>query len=96
MDVFNFLMTMLRYLQRVRTMQRMTYDLTASTKPFAWRALYGHTKAARILMGSNYPWTSPAAFARQQAALRAFEELDLPQIESIERGNSLKLFPRFA
>jgi hypothetical protein len=87
---------MIRYLQRVRTMQRMNYDLTASTDPFAWRALYGHTKPTRILMGSNYPWTSPAAFARQRAELRAFEELDLPQIESIERGNSLKLFPRFA
>jgi predicted TIM-barrel fold metal-dependent hydrolase len=97
MDVFgSFLKTMIRYLQRVRTMQRMNYDLTASTDPFAWRALYGHTKPTRILMGSNYPWTSPAAFARQRAELRAFEELDLPQIESIERGNSLKLFPRFA
>ena len=97
MDVFgSFLMTMIRYLQRVRVMQRMNYDLTASTDPFAWRALYGHAKPTRILMGSNYPWTSPAAFTRQQAALRAFEELDLPQIESIERGNSLKLFPRFA
>lgn len=96
MDVFgNFLKTMVRYLQRVRTMQRMSYDLTATTDPYAWRALYGHTKPTRILMGSNYPWTSPAAFARQQAALRDFEELDLPQLESIERGNALKLFPRF-
>ena len=97
MDVFgNFLMTMIRYLKRTRTMQRMNYDLTASTDPYAWRALYGHTKPTRILMGSNYPWTSPAAFTRQQAELRAFEDLDLPQIESIERGNSLKMFPRFA
>jgi predicted TIM-barrel fold metal-dependent hydrolase len=97
MDVFgSFLKTMFRYLQRARTMQRMNYDLTASTDPFAWRALYGHTKPTRILMGSNYPWTSPAAFARQQAELRTYEGLDLPQIESIERGNSLKLFPQFA
>jgi predicted TIM-barrel fold metal-dependent hydrolase len=97
MDVIgSFLETMIRFYQRVRTMQRMSYDLCASTDPFAWRALYGHAKPARILMGSNYPWTSPAAFARQQAQLRSFEELDPPQIESIERGNSLKLFPRFA
>jgi predicted TIM-barrel fold metal-dependent hydrolase len=97
MDVFgSLLMTMVRYLQRVRTMQRMNYDLTASTDPYAWQALYGHTKPARILMGSNYPWTPPAAFARQQAELRTFEDLDLLQIESIERGNALKLFPRFA
>jgi predicted TIM-barrel fold metal-dependent hydrolase len=96
MDVFaSFLMTMIRYLQRVRTMRRMNYDLTASTDPFAWRALYGHTKATRILMGSNYPWTAPAAFARQRAQLRASEGLDLRRIESIERGNSLRLFPRF-
>jgi hypothetical protein len=45
-------------------------------------------------MGSNYPWTSPAAFAGQQSELRAFPNLDLPQIKSIERGNALKLFPR--
>jgi predicted TIM-barrel fold metal-dependent hydrolase len=97
MDVFgNLLMTMVRYLKRARTMQRMNYDLTAATDPFAWQALYGHTKPTRILMGSNFPWSSPAAFARQQAELRATEDLDPPQLESIERGNSLKLFPRFA
>lgn len=97
MDVFgSFLMTMIRYLQRARTMQRMNYDLTGSTDPYAWRALYGHTKPTRILMGSNYPWTSPATFARQQEGLRSHEDLDEPKIESIERGNSLKLFPRFA
>ncbi len=97
MDVFgNFLKTMLRYLQRARVMQRMNYDLTASTDPYAWRALLGQTKPTRILMGSNYPWTSPAAFARQRAELRAFEELDEPKIQSIERSNSLKLFRRFA
>lgn len=97
MDVFgSFLMTMIRYLQRVRTMKRMNYDLTASTDPYAWRALSGHTKLTRILMGSNYPWTTPAAFEQQRMELRAFEDLDLPEIETIERGNSLKLFPRFA
>jgi predicted TIM-barrel fold metal-dependent hydrolase len=97
MDVSgNLLKTMIRYLKRARTMQRMNYDLTAATDPFAWRALSGHTKPTRILMGSNYPWTPPAAFARQQAELRAFEGLDRPGIESIERGNSLRLFPRFA
>jgi predicted TIM-barrel fold metal-dependent hydrolase len=97
MDVMgSFLKTMMRYFQRVRTMQRMNYDLTASTDPFAWRALYGHTKLTHILMGSNYPWTSPGAFARQQAELRAFEDLDRPGLDSIERGNSLKLLPRFA
>ena len=97
MDVFgSFLKTMIRYLQRARTMQRMRYDLTASTDPFAWRALSGHTKPTRILMGSNYPWTSPEAFARQQAELRALKNLAPPQIASIERGNSLELFPRLA
>lgn len=97
MDVFgNFLMTMIRYLKRVRSMRRMNYDLSASTDPFAWRALYGHTKPTRILTGSNFPWTSPVAFAQQQEALRSFAELDPPAIESIERKNSLKLFPRLA
>jgi hypothetical protein len=97
MDVFgSFLKTMIRYFQRARTMARMNYDLTASTDPYAWQALYGHTKPTRILMGSNYPWTSPAAFARQKAALRGYGEVDGAGAEAMERGNSLKLFPRFA
>jgi predicted TIM-barrel fold metal-dependent hydrolase len=97
MDVSgNLWKTMIRYLKRARTMQRVNYDLTASTDLLAWRALSGHTKPTRILMGSNYPWTSPTAFTRQRADLRAFAVLDRPQIESIERDNSLKLFPRFA
>jgi len=97
MDVFgSFLMTMLHYLIRARTVVRMNYDLTASTDPYAWQALYGQTVPSRILMGSNYPWTSPAAFARQQAELRACEALDPAGIACIERDNSLKLFPRFA
>ncbi|MFC1879607.1 amidohydrolase family protein [Chloroflexota bacterium] len=95
MDVFGSLIkTMGRYFLRARTMRRMNYDLAASTDPYAWRALYRHAKANRIMMGSNYPWTSPAAFARQQAELRAFEELDLESVAAIERGNSLKLLRR--
>ena len=96
MDVFgSFLKTMIRYLQRVRIMQRMNYDLTASTDPFALQALFGHTKPNRILLGSNFPWTSQEAFARQLLELRGVEELDPSIIESIERSNSLTLFPQF-
>jgi predicted TIM-barrel fold metal-dependent hydrolase len=97
MDVFgSILKTLLRYLQRVRTMRRMNYDLTASTDPYAWRALSEHTKPHRILTGSNFPWTSPAAFARQKAGLQAAGALDSLQLASIECGNARKLFARFA
>jgi predicted TIM-barrel fold metal-dependent hydrolase len=97
MDVFgNFLMTMVRYLQRARTMQRMNYDLTASTDAYAWEALNRHTKPTHLLMGSNFPWTSVAAFTRQGAELHALEGLDQSKIKFFERSNALKLFPRFA
>ncbi|MGD8518125.1 MAG: amidohydrolase family protein [Anaerolineae bacterium] len=97
MDVFgSFLKTMIHYLKRARTMRRMRYDLTATTDPYAWRALVGHTQPDRILMGSNYPWASAAAFARQQADWRACAQLDPAQMRSIERNNALQLFPRFA
>jgi predicted TIM-barrel fold metal-dependent hydrolase len=97
MDVLgSFVKTMIRYLQRARTMQRMNYDLAASTDPYAWRALHGHATPSRILMGSNYPWTSPETFSRERSELQSFAELDPSQITSIERGNSLKLFPRFS
>jgi predicted TIM-barrel fold metal-dependent hydrolase len=97
MDVFsNFLVTMVHFAKRMPTMQRMNYDLNATTDPYALRALIGHTKSTRILMGSNFPWTSVAEFTRQCAELRDFEGIDLSTLESIERSNSLKLFPRFA
>jgi predicted TIM-barrel fold metal-dependent hydrolase len=97
MDVFSsFLVTMVHFIKRMPTMQRMNYDLTATTDPYALRALIGHTKSTRILMGSNFPWTSIAEFKRQCADLRDFEGIDLSTLESIERSNSLKLFPRFA
>lgn len=97
MDVFsNFLVTMVHFFKRLPTMQRMNYDLTSTTDPYALRALFGHTKANRIFMGSNYPWTSIAEFTRQCEDLRSFEGMDLATLESIERNNSLKLFPRFA
>jgi hypothetical protein len=97
MDVFgNILKTMIHYLRRAWTMRRMRYDLTASTDPFAWRALVGQATPARILMGSNYPWTSPAAFARQRAELRRMEGLDRTGLAAIERGNAQALLARLA
>jgi predicted TIM-barrel fold metal-dependent hydrolase len=93
MDVMgSFLKTMISYFRRDRTMKKMNYDLTASTDPYAWQALNEHAKAKRILMGSNYPWTSPEAFARQQAELKSFDGLDPSKLKLIERDNSLKLF----
>jgi predicted TIM-barrel fold metal-dependent hydrolase len=97
MDVFgSFFKTMIHYLKRARTMRRMTYDLTAATDRFAWRALWDQAKPGRILMGSNYPWTPAGAFARQQALWRADDALDAPAIEAIERGNALNLLSRLA
>jgi predicted TIM-barrel fold metal-dependent hydrolase len=96
MDVFSsFLVTMFHFFKRLPTMQRMNYDLTATTDTYALRALIGHTKSTRIMMGSNFPWTSIPEFTRQCEELRAFEDIDLSMLESIERSNSLKLFPRF-
>lgn len=92
----NIFKIMLSYIKRVRTLRRMNYDLTASTDAFTWQAIRGHARPAHILMGSNYPWTPPGMYARQRMELRTFEGLDMPQIESIERRNALKLFPRFA
>jgi predicted TIM-barrel fold metal-dependent hydrolase len=97
MDVFgSFLKTMIRYLQRVRTMRRMSYDVCAATDRYAWRALWGHARPKRMLMGSNFPWTSPEAFGRQRAEVQAHEEMDMPTMQAIERGNALRLRPRWA
>lgn len=93
MDVLgSFLKTMISYLRRARTMRRMRYDLTAATDRYALQALIGHAKPARILMGSNFPWTPVGAFVRQQEALRTYSAFDLADIEAIEHGNAFKLF----
>ena len=93
MDVLgSFLKTMISYLRRARTMRRMRYDLTAATDRYTLQALTGHAKPARILMGSNFPWTPFPAFVRQQEALRTNGKLNLADIEAIERGNAFKLF----
>jgi aminocarboxymuconate-semialdehyde decarboxylase len=97
MDVAgSFLKIMYRFFQRVRTMRGMNYDLAASTDPIAWRALYGHAGSHRILMGSNYPWTTSRSFSRQIAELDSREDLERGEMEAIKWGNALKLFPRFA
>ena len=97
MDVFgNFLLTMKRFVKRVRTMKRMSYDITSATDDFALKALYGHAGSKRMLMGSNFPWSTTETFARQRKEIGALEELNQKQLGSIERNNSLRLFPRFA
>jgi hypothetical protein len=97
MDIFgNFLLTMRRFVKRIRAMRRMRYDVTATTDAIALGALCGHASAGQMLMGSNYPWSSREAFTRQQEELRAFEELNGRQTESVERNNSLVLFAGLA
>lgn len=97
MDVFeNFLNIMMRFFRRVRTMQRMSYDLCAATDPYAWVALQGHVKIPRILTGSNFPWTTAEAFSLRQADWRTIACLDQRQHQSIARGNALAMFPHLA
>ena len=96
MDVFGSLMkTMKRYFKRVRIMQRMNYDLAAATDPFAWRALTGHTRPTRILLGSNYPWTPASYIEKVNNKLCDFNGFNKQDLIAITHQNALKLFPRF-
>jgi predicted TIM-barrel fold metal-dependent hydrolase len=49
----------------------------------------------QVLFGSDYPWAPPGMMAQTIAGLAAFGFLP-HELQAIERGNALRLFPRFA
>jgi 6-methylsalicylate decarboxylase len=51
--------------------------------------------ADRVLFGSDYPWAPPGMMAQTVAGLAAFGFAP-EELAPIERGNALRLFPRFA
>jgi predicted TIM-barrel fold metal-dependent hydrolase len=49
----------------------------------------------QVLFGSDYPWAPPGMMAQTIAGLAAFG-FTSDELQAIERGNALRLFPRFA
>ena len=72
--------------------KKLYYDIANSTNPSAMPALMNLVPASQILFGSDTPYVPIAVTAS------GFDKMTLPDDVrlAINRGNALKLFPRFA
>ncbi|NML47182.1 amidohydrolase [Ramlibacter sp. G-1-2-2] len=83
-----------RYEDGVLQLQRFWFDTALSSSPYALAALLAFADPGRITFGSDWPY---APQERSAHFARLFEQygFDAKQREAIERGNALRLFPRF-
>lgn len=80
--------------QVLAQLRRFWYDTGISAGPSTLGALREVADPARVLFGSDWPYAPEAVTARTIEALAASELLkDKP---AVDRGNALKLFPRFS
>lgn len=76
-------------------MRRLYFDLALSTNRFAFAALRQLTEPANLLFGSDFPHAGEPTLKASISGL-CDVCIDTVEIEQIERGNALKLFPRLA
>jgi 6-methylsalicylate decarboxylase len=71
--------------------RKLHYDLVSVTAPGPMAAILALVPATQLTLGSDFP------FASAQATVAGLAALDLPAGDTyaIERGNALRLFPRF-
>jgi 6-methylsalicylate decarboxylase len=73
-------------------LRRLHYDVTTSTSRPALSALRELVPVSQMLFGTDFPYLPPAYTIKGLDAY-GFSEADLG---AINRGNALRLFPRFA
>jgi len=76
-------------------LQRLHYDVAQQASPEGLAPLMTLVSADQVLFGSDYPWAPPGMMAQTVAGLAAFG-FRPDELQAIERGNALRLFPRFA
>jgi len=74
------------------TVRRFWYDIAQSAHRVPLGAIISLVTTSQILFGTDFPYRTAV---EHSDGLRAFG-LDARDIEAIERGNALKLLPRFA
>jgi predicted TIM-barrel fold metal-dependent hydrolase len=75
------------------TLGRFFYDTAQSANPVALRALAGVVPPSQVLFGSDYPFRAVEECAQ---ALRETGVYGPADLQLVEGGNALRLFPRFA
>ena len=71
------------------------YELTATTEPEQIAALMATTRPDHCMMGFDFPFMKPDWYEPLQAKLEAYGFIP-DELESIMRGNALRLFPKVA
>ena len=79
----------------VHYLQNLYYDTALSTSEAVFAALQHFAKPDHILFGSDYPMVPEVIVKHEVAAIEASSVLDATWRKAIDRGNALKLFPRF-
>jgi predicted TIM-barrel fold metal-dependent hydrolase len=76
-------------------LKKLYYDVAQQASPEGLAPLMTLVSADQVLFGSDYPWAPPGMMAQTIAGLAAFG-FEPNELQAIERGNALRLFPRFA
>ena len=75
--------------------RRFYYDTALSPSPFALAALKELVDPGQILFGSDFPFASGRLVTREVRSLAALTTFDATAMQGIDRGNALRLFPKF-
>lgn len=76
-------------------LKRLYYDTGLSGDAMSLTALQQLADPSRILFGTDYPYVHEGIIAAEVAGTEAFDGFDAAQHAAIDRGNAVKLFPRF-
>jgi 6-methylsalicylate decarboxylase len=77
-------------------LRQLYFDTALSASEPAFAALREFAQPDRVLFGSDYPFVPDRLIAEEVAGLENSHVLDAEAKRAIDRGNALKLFPRFA
>ncbi len=77
----------------IHEMQRFHYDIAGAANAGALASLLKLVTPAQVLFGTDFPPAGPSLSVVRSLAGLGFGEADM---RAIERGNALRLFPRFA
>ncbi len=76
-------------------LQRLYYDTALSPADTTLAALLQLVPSTQVLFGSDYPMAPEPLVHMETTTLEASTVLDVPAKAAIDRGNAVRLFPRF-
>ena len=75
-------------------LKKLFYEIAQQASPKGLAPLMTLATVDRIMFGSDFPWAPPGMMAQTIAGLNAYG-FKPSELQAIERGNALRLFPRF-